>query len=132
MKIKLLLSLALLVGVCFGMSGTGKRKDVPNSLGAEVVYENPFIYKAGRVIGGAVITGQNNREFTALIFQPNYTMEVYTEEIFLCGDVSNEINKYAHTNIVLTYRSLSHIAYDGVGCHELEGVNQIVTERESQ
>lgn len=103
-----------------------------NSLGAVIVYENPYIYNFGAIVDGAVIVdSKTDKRATNLRFQPFATFELYTEQILLCGNRAEDLRN-ATGPIVLTYKRVSHEMIEGVACHELEAVTKVALPKEEQ
>jgi hypothetical protein len=96
-----------------------------NSIGAVPYQENPYMYTAGAVVSGKVL---DNDSATILRIQPAYTYALYDESLVLCGDQSDRLNGKSDF-MVLTYERISHRLVDGIGCHNLVGVNEIKTKR---
>jgi hypothetical protein len=99
----------------------GKKHD--NSLGVVMEFDNVFTYKAGSVVAVAYVDGG-----IVVRMQPLGMYSLYTEDILLCGSpvllFENKTNP-----MVLTYRTKASRLIEGIGCHELNNVSSLKTEK---
>jgi hypothetical protein len=101
-----------------------------NSLGAVIEYTNPLIYNFGNIEAGVVVRDKNTDKLaTSLLFQPFRTFELYTEDLFFCGNRAEDFRDMTGP-IVLTYKRVSHELIGGVACHELIAVTKITKENQ--
>lgn len=91
----------------------------PNSLGVDQIYENHNAYLFAVPISGAVMDGA-----TSISFQPYNTMELYTEQVLFCGDVTKKFEGKTGP-MVVTYDRVAHKMFRGVACHALVSVFEV-------
>jgi hypothetical protein len=126
----LLLLPFLLLGTGSATVATGHRHD--NSLGVNIPYENPFIYNFGNIQAGAVVRDPvTDKMATNIQFQPYGTFELYSEQLFFCGNRAEDF-RGAVGPIVLTYKRVAHTMVGGVACHELEAVTKVAADKDDQ
>jgi hypothetical protein len=128
-QLKLSLTVAVVVLACavsFAKATSAPRHD--NSLGVDIPYENPFMYNFVVITDGSIIEA-NGRYATNLRVQPYGTFELYTEQVMLCGQPTNEL-QHANGPVVLTYKRVAHEMVGGVACHEFEAVHHVVGDQD--
>lgn len=126
----LLLMPVLFVGLGSSTVATGHRHD--NSLGVDIPYENPYIYNFGSIQSGAVVRDTvTDKLGTNIQFQPFRTFELYTEQLFFCGNRADDF-RGAKGPIILTYKRVAHTMVGGVACHELESVTKVAVDKDDQ
>jgi hypothetical protein len=104
---------------------TAKHKD---SLGVVMQQTNPNTYLAGSVTN-VEFAGNRNNYGMVIRVQPLKTYTLYTEDILLCGNPSELFA--GHSNpMVLVYRTRSSHMVDGLGCHGLVDVRDVLPEKE--
>lgn len=96
-----------------------------NGLGVVISQDNIFTYNMGLPISGGLV-GDEHNVYTSIQFAPAYAPAVNTESLLFCGDVSDDLNKHSGKVVVLTYEKVSHRAFQGIGCHELLSVTDIM------
>lgn len=96
-----------------------------NNLGAVISDTNPNTYLYASIIDGAVI-GNEKKEFTVIRFQPAHTFELYDESVLFCGNRAEDFRSMMGP-IVVTYTTVAHTAYQGVGCHDLIDVEKVAS-----
>src|ERR1700676_1887334 len=117
----LLLAVLLMLMMGVGHCATSAPRRGDNEFGAVIEYTNPLVYNLG-VIKDAKIVRKDAHIGTRLMFQPFGTFTLYTEQVLLCGQPTDElINAASKGPIVLAYKRQAHEAVDGIGCHELKG-----------
>ncbi len=85
--------------------------------------ENPNSYKAGTLLDASVIgeyQGMNLR------IQSLGTYELFSENLLICGWPVAKFLPAPSNYVVLTYETVSHRTVQGVACHELVRVDEIV------
>jgi hypothetical protein len=93
----------------------------PNSLGSTSYTINPNIYVAvDNVIEVTDVDGNLN-----LRIHPVGTFMLYDENVLLCGQPFDRFAGFDYP-MMITYERVAHRAVEGVGCHELRSVDQIV------
>lgn len=90
-----------------------------NGLGVVMAQDNIYMYNMGLVTGGAILANARGEEFTSLTFLPFGSPILNTEQVMLCDNLADELNKHSHKVVVLTYERQAHQAYQGVGCHQV-------------
>ena len=128
--ILLLLGLILLF-VATGHGAITKQAGSKNSIGYEPYYTNPYQYMYGSAVAGQVLKDAKGRLFTTMVFQPSHTFQLYTEEVLFCGNQAEQFNGEAGRPLVITYERVAHQKVDGIGCHQLESVDE-VKDKEAQ
>ena len=126
----------LLVGLMVLLAVTGhcaitKQAGSKNSIGYEPYYTNPYQYMYGSAVAGQVLKDAKGRLFTTMVFQPSHTFQLYTEEVLFCGNQAEQFNGEAGRPLVITYERVAHQKVDGIGCHQLESVDE-VKDKEAQ
>jgi len=121
--VSVFLAFMLLFAVLIATGHAMPTKDRPNSIGADVIYTNPYSYRLVLPIDGQVWEGK----YTSIRFWPYGTPELYDESLLFCGDVSSTFNGRKGV-LVLTFRTQASHLYKGVACHELISVFEVPTE----
>ena len=98
-----------------------------NSLGVLESYRNTNTYLFALPVDGKVLDGH----FTNIRFKPYAAPILYDESILFCGDVTEKFQGKLGP-LVVTYRTQASGKYEGVGCHELLSVFQVVAPQEVQ
>jgi hypothetical protein len=111
------------LGIC-ATTSTAKHKD---SLGVVMQQTNPNTYVAGNVTN-VEFAGKPENYGMVVRVQPLKTYTLYTEELFFCGDPS-ELFAGHRNPMVLVYETVSHHMVEGIGCHELQGVRDVLPEK---
>ena len=112
-----LLFLALVLAASAHGATSAPRHD--NGLGVVTPQDNIYMYNMGLVTGGAILANDRGEEFTSLTFLPFGSPMLNTEQVMLCDNLADELNKHGHKVVVLTYERQAHQAYQGVGCHQV-------------
>jgi hypothetical protein len=87
---------------------------------------NPNSFIAGSVTNVEFAGNPENYGMVVRV-QPLKSYILYTEDILLCGNPSDEFA--GHRNpMVLVYETQSHHMVEGIGCHELRAVRDVVPE----
>jgi hypothetical protein len=109
----------------FGHATTvGKHRD---SLGIVMQQTNPNSFIAGNVTN-VEFAGKPENYGMVVRVQPIGTYTLYTEDILLCSDPSEFFA--GHSNpMVLVYETVSHHMVEGIGCHELKAVRDVLPEK---
>lgn len=109
----------------FGHCATTSTKH-NNGIGVVMQQTNPNSYLAGSVTN-VEFAGKPENYGMVIRVQPLKSYTLYTEDILLCGDPSQEFA--GHSNpMVLVYETVSHHMVEGIGCHELRAVRDVVPE----
>jgi hypothetical protein len=103
---------------------TAKHHD---SIGVVMQQTNPNSYLAGNVTN-VEFAGKPENYGMVVRVQPLKTYTLYTEELCFCGDPS-ELFAGHHNPMVLVYETKSHHMVEGIGCHELQGVRDVLPEK---
>lgn len=91
-----------------------------NSIGNVMYQDNPYMYKVGSVAAVGVV-----EDSLVIRIQPLATYSLFTEDILICGKpVEMFLNK--QNPLVLTYRVKARRMVQGIGCHELVRVDELV------
>ena len=126
-RLQTLLTVAVVGLACAVSSATAtsapRRGD--NGLGVVLSQDNPFIYNMGIVAHGDVLRDPKGREFTAIDFAPVGGRMLFPEGILLCGNQAGPLMEHQMKVVVLTYERQAHTMTQGIGCHELHGVNEV-------
>jgi hypothetical protein len=134
MKKFLLLTVLLLTG----LTEAAIPKHGSNSLGVVISQENPFTYRAGSVI--TVFDVEEGKGYVIRI-QPYKTYLSFFEDILVCGEhidaggqISDAIDMFDQKQnpLMLVYRIRASRTVEGVGCHELVGVNEIKVKKDDK
>lgn len=120
----IVLAMALMgTQLAHGATSAPKRGD--NSLGVVISGDNPFVYNMGIMAHGTIITDEKGRDYTSIDFAPYGAPMLFPEGILLCGNQAKPLMEHPMKVVVLTYERQAHTMYQGIGCHELVGVNLI-------
>lgn len=120
-----ILFLLLLVFLLPAHCATSAPKRGDNGLGVILPQDNPFMYNMGIVAHGTVIRDDKGREYTAIDFAPVGGRMLFPEGILLCGNQGRELMEHQMKVVVLTYERQAHTMVQGIGCHELVGINEV-------
>ena len=90
-----------------------------NGLGVVTAQDNIYMYNMGLVTGGAILSNERGEDFTSITFLPFGSPMLDTEQVMLCDNLADELNKHGRKVVVLTYERQAHQAYQGVGCHQV-------------
>ena len=112
-----LLFLALVLAASAHGATSVPRHD--NGLGVVTPQDNIYMYNMGLVTGGAILANDRGEEFTSLTFLPFGSPMLNTEQVMLCDNMADELNKHGRKVVVLTYKRQAHQTYQGVGCHQV-------------
>ena len=115
--------LAVIALVSTAPCTTTKHKD---SVGVVMQQTNPNSYIAGDITN-VEYAGKPENYGMVIRVQPLKAYMLYTDELFLCGDPS-ELFAGHQNPMVLVYRTRSSHVVDGIGCHELVGVRDVLPE----
>jgi hypothetical protein len=96
----------------------------PNSLGVQETYQNPNTYLLALPVAAQVLDGR----FTNIRFQPYKAAALFDESVLFCGDVTDEFRGTSGV-LVVTYLTRASGRYEGVGCHNLQGVFEAKTQQ---
>jgi hypothetical protein len=121
----LILIALILALVTMGHGMTSKHQD---SIGVVMQQENPMTYIAGSVTNMAY-AGRPENYGIVIRVQPIGAYTLYTEDITFCPDGVKEKFEGKHNPMVLTYERQAHHTIEGIGCHDLQSVHEIVTEK---
>lgn len=102
-------------------TSTTKHKD---SLGVVMQQTNPNSYLAGNVTN-VDYAGSEQNYGTVVRVQPLKAYTLYTDELFFCGNPQEQFAGH-HNPMVLVYETKSHHTVEGIGCHELRAVRDIL------
>ena len=100
-----------------------------NSLGVVMQDTNPNTYIMGAIIDGAVVVDKSKSErryATNIRFAPAYTYMLYDESVLFCGNRAQDFNGKVGA-IVVTYERVAHQTFEGLGCHDLVSVDNVVS-----
>jgi hypothetical protein len=117
--IPLLIVLALLFSTA-AVAGSSKEKRY-NSSDVSEPYQNPNTYLFALLIDGKILDGR----FTNIRFQPYKTAVLFDESVLFCGDVTEQFDGKTGP-VVVTYLTRAAGKYQGIGCHELLSVFQVI------
>lgn len=96
-----------------------------NSLGVTMYQDNPNAYLEGAILGGSIV-GSGHNIGTNLRLQPSHTYSLFTQELLICGGPSEELAKASIGGpLVLTYEVQAHRMVNGIGCHDLVGIDVV-------
>ena len=90
-----------------------------NGLGVVISQDNIYMYNMGLVTDGAILSNERGEDFTSITFLPFGSPMLDTEQVMLCDNLADELNKHGRKVIVLTYERQAHQTYQGVGCHQV-------------
>lgn len=113
-----LIVVLLFVGAGFAHGATTSKQNV---LGSVSYTSNPLMYNAGSVAEAKNIDGN-----LSLRFKPIGTYSLYDENVLLCGLPMEKFNGI-HEPFLLTYRRQASRLVQGIGCHDLVRVDNMVT-----
>lgn len=120
------LTFVLFITFMVGLAHCKEEVKAPNSLGTLSYQTNPLMYTAATSITGANQV-ENNLN---LRIRPLGTYLLYDEAILFCG-MPLEKFEGVRAPFLLTYERVSHRAVNGIGCHNLIRVDQLI-KREGQ
>jgi len=126
MLLAMLFAFALMgIGIAHGATTS---KNVSNSLGAVPYQSNPYMYLAGSLVHNGTVFTDVNGNLNVRI-NPLGTYLLYDESILFCG---LPIEKFRNITepFVLVFRRQAHRAIDGIGCHELVAVFNVVPQKQ--
>lgn len=119
-----LIAVVIVLAIAGHCTAVGKHRD---SIGVVMQQTNPNSYLAGNVVNVAFAGEPENYGMTVRV-QPLKAYTLYTEELFFCGDPT-ELFAGHHNPMVLVYETRSHHTVEGIGCHELRGVRDVLPEK---
>jgi hypothetical protein len=93
-----------------------------NSIGSPMYVDNPMTYIAGSVVSVAYVEGG-----IVVRVQPIGTYRLYTEDKLFCGNGTVDQFRGVANPVVITYRIKASRLIEGLGCHQLVGVDGIKT-----
>ena len=91
-----------------------------NSLGVEIMADNPNVYMFGSIVDGTVL-GNVHKQATNIRFNPSHTPMLYSENILFCGNQAEKFSDQPGPVIVI-YRRAAPALYEGIACHQLVAV----------
>jgi hypothetical protein len=127
--LSVILLAALVIGIVLGVVALahGATTKHGNSLGVVITQSNPNSYLAGNVTNVAFAGSPKNYGVDVRV-QPMGAFMLYTQEVLFCGDPSTMFAG-KHNPMLLVYETRDHHTVEGIGCHELRGVHDIVSEK---
>lgn len=122
------LILLILCVMGFGASAHCARTTLPIPHADTVAQfqQNPYVYLYGEIISGEVMH-MEHETFTSISFQPGFTL--LNEKVLFCGNQAKAFNGKMGP-IVVTYSRKAPFMSRGVGCHELESVDEVPPAKE--
>ena len=119
-----MLALLMTLAVAGHCSAVGKHKD---SIGVVMEQTNPNSFIAGDVTNVEYAGTEQNYGMVVRV-QPLKTYTLYTDELFFCGN-PQELFAGHHNPMVLVYETQSHHTVEGIGCHDLKAVRDVLPEK---
>lgn len=119
---ELCIVLLIVLGMALSAHAGIPTKRHENSLGVLQYFQNPNTYVMGALKDGQILH-YGNRYATSIRIQPSYTFGLYTEQLLLCGNLSEQLD-FEHP-VIITYKTVAHETISGIGCHELEAVDPV-------
>ena len=100
-----------------------------NSLGVEIMADNPNVYIFGSIVDGTVL-GNGHKQATNIRFNPARTPMLYSENVLFCG---NQAEKFSNQPgpVIVIYRRAAPALYEGIACHQLIAVVPVSAPPES-
>jgi hypothetical protein len=102
---------------------------VTNSLGAVISDIDPNVSLVASLLGGEVHEDRDGREGFNLRLHPLYMYGLFDESVMFCGDVRSMLEGKKAAFQVYTYRRAASRLIDGIPCHALVGVDDIVKKK---